>query len=186
MMVRLVVAIGNPGKAYNFSRHNVGFLLAEWLVRELGGPAFKPFSKCDSLMTKVDSPSTSESLVFIKPETYVNLSGKAVLAAKKFFSLSPEHILVLADDVNRDFGDVRLRYQAGSGGHKGIKSIVASLGSNLFWQLRLGVGRPDNRAVGLSDFVLGDFSCEEKEQLPACFAQAGTLFQQWCVGAESA
>ncbi|WP_201456310.1 aminoacyl-tRNA hydrolase [Chlamydia sp. 17-3921] len=179
MVVKLIVAIGNPGKAYAFSRHNIGFLLADKLVEELRGSPFKPSSKNFSSIAKVETPS--DCLVFIKPETFVNLSGKAVLSAKSFFNVDSEHLLVLADDVNHSFGKARLRYQAGSGGHKGIKSIVASLGSNNFWQLRLGIGRPLNDSSGLSDFVLGHFSAEEKEQLGVFFAEASTLFTQWCL-----
>ncbi|ACZ32842.1 peptidyl-tRNA hydrolase [Chlamydia pneumoniae LPCoLN] len=177
-MAKLIVAIGNPGHGYANTRHNAGFLLADRLVEELQGPPFKPLSKCHALMTLVES--SSGPLVFIKPTTFVNLSGKAVVLAKKYFNVALSHILVLADDVNRSFGKLRLCFNGGSGGHNGLKSITASLGSNEYWQLRFGVGRPLEEGVELSNFVLGKFSEEENLQLGSIFVEASTLFTEWC------
>ncbi|ANH78743.1 aminoacyl-tRNA hydrolase [Candidatus Chlamydia sanziniae] len=177
-MARLIVAIGNPGAQYKVTRHNIGFLLADKLVQELDGSAFKSLLGCDSSLAKVES--ISGTLLFIKPHTFVNLSGKAVVKVKKYFHIALEHILVLADDVNHPFGKLRLRFRAGSGGHKGIKSITEMLGSNDYWQLRLGIGKPSETITGLSDFVLGEFSEKEQIQLDSIFTEAKTLFAQWC------
>ncbi|WP_100934185.1 aminoacyl-tRNA hydrolase [Candidatus Chlamydia corallus] len=177
-MAKLIVAIGNPGREYANTRHNVGFLLADRLVEELHGSPFKPLSKCCALMTLIES--SSEPLIFIKPTTFVNLSGKSVILAKKYFNIALSHILVLADDVNRSFGKLRLCFNGGSGGHNGLKSITSSLGSNEYWKLRFGLGRPSEEGAELSKFVLGKFSEEENLQLKSIFIEAAALFTQWC------
>lgn len=173
--MKLVVAIGNPGLRYRWTRHNIGFLLADRLANGYHGKEFKEAPKLFSSVTKITA--FGEDWVLLKPSTYVNLSGSAVVAAKKYYNLTPEQILVLADDVNRPFGVLRMRQYAGSGGHNGIKSITASLGSNAYWQLRLGVGYP---AQGeLSDFVLSTFSGEEKDQMESIFDKAIEMMLQW-------
>ncbi|EPP34846.1 peptidyl-tRNA hydrolase [Chlamydia ibidis] len=177
-MARLVVAIGNPGSRYAWTRHNIGFLLVDQLVVEFQASSFKDTPKCFSLSAKLDLPSGP--VIFIKPKTYVNLSGKAVRSAKDYYGVSLDQILVLADDVNRKFGDVRLRESAGSGGHNGVKSITHALGSNGYWQLRLGIGKPSVVSQELSDFVLSPFSEMEKVQMSTMFAEATRLFSSWC------
>lgn len=177
-MTLLVVAIGNPGRQYVWTRHNIGFLVVDRLVQEFPGTHFKETSPFLSDMCRVES--SGGVMMFIKPRTYVNLSGKAVKAVKDFYRIDIQHILVLADDVNRPFGDVRLRQGAGSGGHKGIKSITQTLGSNAYWQLRLGIGRPQEACVELSDFVLGKFTEKEQLRMPSVLIEAGALFSQWC------
>lgn len=176
-MGKLIVAIGNIGDSYTWTRHNVGFLLADFLISRMRAPLFKKVSPLFSFVSKVSS--LSHDVTIIKPTTYVNLSGKAVVAAKKYLQVESKHILVLADDVNHPFGSVRLRWQGGSGGHKGLKSIRDALGSSDYWQLRLGVGRPDDNRHGLSDFVLGKFLKEEQEQLPSIFQEAEQLVLGW-------
>ncbi|WP_348663128.1 aminoacyl-tRNA hydrolase [Chlamydia vaughanii] len=183
-MTMLIVAIGNPGRQYTWTRHNIGFLCADKLVQGFPGAQFKEIPKFFSDVAKVESPCGP--MVFIKPRTYVNLSGKAVRVTKEYYNIEMNHILVLADDVNQPFGNVRLRQNAGSGGHKGIKSITQSLGSNDYWQLRLGVGRPQREDIELSDFVLGQFTEEEQLGVQSLFIEASALFSQWCSGTQTA
>lgn len=174
MAGKVVVAIGNYGTRYIWTRHNIGFLLADMLVQ---GAVFKSVPSLFSLVAK--TTTTHGSLIVIKPTTYVNLTGKAVASVKKHYGIDSKQMLVLADDVNHAFGSVRLRWQGGSGGHKGLKSIRDALSSSDYWQLRLGVGRPADDRMGLADFVLGEFSKQEREQLPTIFNEAQKLFFEW-------
>ncbi|MEF9496999.1 aminoacyl-tRNA hydrolase [Chlamydia sp. 04-14] len=183
-MTMLIVAIGNPGRQYTWTRHNIGFLFADKLLQGFSGAQFKEARKLFSDIAQVESPKGT--MVFIKPKTYVNLSGKAVSAVKEYYDIATDHILVLADDVNQPFGNVRLRQNAGGGGHKGIKSITQSLGSNDYWQMRLGVGRPQREDIELSDFVLGQFTEEEQIGIQSLFIEASALFSQWCSGTQTA
>ncbi len=177
-MTRLVIAVGNPGRRYTWTRHNIGFLLADRLVEQLGGSSFKEVPRLFSSLSKVDMQD--ESIIFIKPKTFTNLSGRAALAVRRYYDVPLDNILVLADDVNHSLGILRLRQNGGSGGHKGIKSITECLGDNGYWQLRLGVGRPPEEKGKLADFVLGEFSDDEKEEIKKIFLDAEGLFSQWC------
>ncbi|WP_080121735.1 aminoacyl-tRNA hydrolase [Chlamydia suis] len=161
-MVKLVVGIGNPGRQYVWTRHNIGFLLLDVLASRFSCE-FRETPRLFASFVKVDT--ANGAVILIKPTTYVNLTGKAVLAAKKFFSISVEDILVVADDINKEFGSIRFRQDCGSGGHNGVKHTTQSLQTNHYWQLRLGVGRPSPQAEGVADYVLSNFSCNEKEQL---------------------
>ncbi|SYX09281.1 Peptidyl-tRNA hydrolase,peptidyl-tRNA hydrolase,Peptidyl-tRNA hydrolase,peptidyl-tRNA hydrolase,Peptidyl-tRNA hydrolase [Chlamydia poikilotherma] len=183
-MTMLIAAIGNPGRQYTWTRHNIGFLFVDKLLQGFSRAQFKEAHKLFSDIAKVESPQGP--MVFIKPRTYVNLSGKAVSAVKEYYNIATDHILVLADDVNQPFGNVRLRQNAGGGGHKGIKSITQSLGSNDYWQMRLGIGRPQREDVELSDFVLGQFTEEEQIGIQSLFIEASALFSQWCSGTQTA
>lgn len=176
-MGKLVVAIGNVGASYTWTRHNIGFLFADFLLQHMRGTPFKKVPPLFSFVAKGETPLGP--VVLIKPTTYVNLSGKAFSAVRKYYQIPSNQILVVADDVNHPLGSTRLRWQGGSGGHKGLKSIRDSLGSSDYWQLRLGVGRPENDHHGLSDFVLGNFLQEEQEQLPNIFHNAEKLFLDW-------
>lgn len=173
-MGKLVVAIGNYGGRYTWTRHNIGFLLADMLVQDA---SFKSVPSLSSLVAKVSTPSGP--LIVIKPTTYVNLTGKAVVSVKRHYGILSNHVLVLADDANHAFGSLRLRWQGGSGGHKGLKSIRDMLATSDFWQLRLGIGRPEDDRMDLATFVLGEFSKQEREQLPSIFNEAQKLFFDW-------
>ncbi|QYC79340.1 aminoacyl-tRNA hydrolase, partial [Chlamydia suis] len=116
-MVKLVVGIGNPGRQYVWTRHNIGFLLLDFLASRFSGE-FRESPRLFASFVKVDT--SNGAVILIKPTTYVNLTGKAVLAAKKFFCVSVEDILVVADDINREFGSIRFRQDCGSGGHNGV------------------------------------------------------------------
>lgn len=173
-MGKIVIAIGNYGARYTKTRHNIGFLLADMLVKDAS------FKSVPSLFSFVAKMATSSGpVVFIKPTTYVNLTGKAVLAATQYYDISFNHMLVLADDVNHAFGSVKLRWQGGTGGHNGLKSIRNALFSSDYWQLRLGIGRPEDGKGDLANFVLGEFSRQEYEQLPSIFEEAERLFFDW-------
>jgi peptidyl-tRNA hydrolase, PTH1 family len=152
----LVAGLGNPGREYARTRHNVGWLVVDELARRHGG-AFRGKFSGQLAEVRVDG----RRLALLKPETYMNLSGRSVAAAARFFKASPEALVVVHDDV--DLEPARLQARAGGGlaGHNGLRSIAETLGSRDFLRLRIGVGRPergDRRPV--ADYVLSEFEPE--------------------------
>jgi PTH1 family peptidyl-tRNA hydrolase len=153
----LVAGLGNPGREYERRRHNAGWLVLDELARRHGGSWRSKFSGSLAEVRLGDA-----SLALVKPETYMNESGRSVAAAARFFKVEPEAVLVVHDDV--DLEPARLQARAGGGlaGHNGLRSLAQNLGSQDFLRLRIGVGRPgrgDPRSV--SDWVLSDFAPEE-------------------------
>ena len=152
----LVAGLGNPGGGYARTRHNVGFLVADELARRHDGP-FR--SKFNGQLAEVRLDGLR--LALLKPETYMNVSGKSVAAARKFFKVAPAQLLVVHDDVDLAAGRLQARLGGGLAGHNGLRSIASSLGSQDFLRLRIGVGRPergDPRPV--ADYVLSEFEPE--------------------------
>jgi PTH1 family peptidyl-tRNA hydrolase len=152
----LVAGLGNPGREYRDTRHNVGFMVAEELARRHGG-SFR--SKFSGLVGDVRIHGRRVTL--LEPQTYMNESGRSVAAAARFYKLLPEALLVLHDEVDLPLGRLQLRPGGGLAGHNGLRSVAAHLGSSDFLRLRIGVGRPergDPRPV--ADFVLSPFPPE--------------------------
>src|SRR5512133_2266043 len=152
----LVAGLGNPGREYEHTRHNLGWLVLEELARRHGG-AWR--SKFSGSLAEVRLDGLR--LALLKPETYMNESGRSVGAAARFFKLSPESLIVVHDDVDLEPGRLQARAGGGLAGHNGLRSIAAALGDRDFVRLRIGVGRPgrgDRRSV--SDYVLSTFDEE--------------------------
>lgn len=154
----LVAGLGNPGKEYAATRHNVGFMIVDLLAEELGVKVEK--IKFKSLIG--EGFVGNEKVILVKPQTYMNLSGEAVLDIAGFYKIPPERVIVIVDDMDLPVGRVRLRTKGGSGGHNGLKSIIYQLQTEEFPRLRIGIGKPapERQTVG---YVLGKFSDEEKE-----------------------
>ncbi len=148
--MRLVVGLGNPGARYDGTRHNAGFMVVDRLA---GQRSFLPAFA--GLMTRVDVEE--EETVLLKPQTYMNRSGEAVAAAAGDFDLPLESIVVIHDEVDLDFGVVRVKHGGGAGGHRGLKSIFAELGSQDFDRVRVGIGRPTSPEITVTDYVLDEF-----------------------------
>jgi PTH1 family peptidyl-tRNA hydrolase len=149
----LVAGLGNPGREYERTRHNVGWMVADELARRHGG-SFR--SKFSGRLAEVRAGGGR--LALLKPETYMNESGRSVAAAARFFKSAPESILLVHDDVDLDEGRLQARLGGGLAGHNGLRSIAQHLGTNDFLRLRIGVGRPergDPRPV--ADYVLSPF-----------------------------
>jgi peptidyl-tRNA hydrolase, PTH1 family len=149
----LVAGLGNPGGGYARTRHNIGFLVADELARRHDGP-FR--SKFNGQLAEVRLEGLR--LGILKPETYMNVSGKSVAAARKFFKVDPEDLLIVHDDVDLVPGRLQARAGGGLAGHNGLRSIASALGTQDFLRLRIGVGRPDRgdpRPV--ADYVLSEF-----------------------------
>jgi peptidyl-tRNA hydrolase, PTH1 family len=153
----LVAGLGNPGREYERTRHNVGWIVADELARRHGGSFRSKFSG-RLAETRLDDLR----LALLKPETYMNESGRSLAAAARFFKVEPQALLVVHDDVDLEAGRLQARLGGGLAGHNGLRSIAQALGTQDFLRLRIGVGRPgrgDRRPV--ADYVLSPFEPEE-------------------------
>ncbi len=152
---KLIVGLGNPGRRYENTRHNVGFHVVERLAEQAGATwAFE--KRWDAELAK------GENCYFLKPQTFMNLSGKAVAGIANFFRITPAEILVVFDDVDLPLGGLRLRTSGSAGGHRGVKSIISSLGTDEFARCKVGVGRGGEGEGDLADHVLCKFLVEEQ------------------------
>ena len=154
----VVVGLGNPGKKYEKTRHNVGFDVIDILAKEYNISVTKIKHKALIGEGRVGT----EKVLLVKPQTYMNLSGESLRAIMDFYKLSNEDVLVLYDDISLEVGRIRIREKGSAGGHNGIKSIIAHLGSDIFSRIKIGVGQPKSDLV---NHVLGKFSKEEREVL---------------------
>ncbi len=157
----IIVGLGNPGRAYRETRHNIGFMLLSRLADRLG----VEFSRMESKSMVTKGEYKGHHLILAKPLTYMNLAGQAVSSLVRFYKVPLENLLVAYDDIDLPLGTQRLRPDGGAGGHKGMQSIIQQLGTNEYPRLRLGIGRPPGRK-GAAAYVLKDFSGEEAEFLP--------------------
>ncbi len=157
----LLVGLGNIGKEYEKTRHNFGFLAIDEIVKSFNfqGPNEK-FSS-DFFQGEI----SSKKIIAIKPKTYMNLSGIAVLQALSFYKIMPENIIVFHDDLDIKFGEIRIKQGGGNAGHNGLKSIDEKIGAN-YHRFRLGINRPENKEYEVSDFVLSNFSTEQFQEIP--------------------
>ena len=156
----LLVCLGNPGDPYENTRHNVGFQVADEIAARKDVPVQR--LKFRALTNTVELGGAK--VLLMKPVTYMNLSGEAAREAAAFYKVPPERVLVLFDDISLDVGRTRVRRKGSAGGHNGIKSIIARLGSQDFPRVKIGVGQKPTPAYDLADWVLGRFP---KEQEPA-------------------
>jgi peptidyl-tRNA hydrolase, PTH1 family len=165
----LVVGLGNPGREYARNRHNVGFMVVDELARRHGGSFRSKFSG-DLAEIRLDS----HKVALLKPQTYMNESGKSVGAAQRFFKLEPDAVLVVHDEGDFDLARLQLRIGGGLGGHNGLRSIAQHLKTPEFMRLRVGVGRPERGDPRpLADYVLSDFvPSDDAEALVARAADA--------------
>jgi len=156
----LIVGLGNPGPKYKYTRHNVGFLVADRLAEELQTD-FSPARYAEMAKARY----RGKQLIIIKPQTYMNLSGKAVRYWLQKEKIPLERLLVIADDLHLPFGQIRLRAQGSQGGHNGLKHIIETLGTQKFPRLRVGIGK-NFRPGEQIDYVLGKWTEEEMRELP--------------------
>lgn len=155
----LITGLGNPGREYRDTRHNVGFMLLDRLAER-----FKlRFTRLESQALVTKAEYEGKRLVLAKPQTFMNLSGRPVGALTRFYKIPHSNLLVVYDDVDLPFGTLRMRPGGGSAGQKGMGSIIERLGSDAFPRLRIGIGRPPGR-MEAADYVLQEFSKAEKEQ----------------------
>lgn len=166
--IRLIVGLGNPGREYESTRHNAGF----WWVDELARVQkldFKNESKFHGLTAR--GQLHGHEVLLLKPQTFMNVSGRSVVALAQFYKIVPAEILVVHDELDLPPGVVRLKMGGGHGGHNGLKDIIAHLGTKDFWRLRFGIGHPGEREE-VSSYVLNAPRREELEQIDDAMRQA--------------
>ena len=159
----LIVGLGNPGAEYSRTRHNIGFMFIDCLTNKLGLPEFK--EKFDALCS--DITLNNNKIIVIKPQTYMNLSGKSVQQFVSFYKIKTENVFVIHDDLDLKIHDVRIKFAGSSSGHNGIKNID-SLIKNEYWRIRIGIGRPENNE-NIKDYVLSDFNKQELTEFNEIF-----------------
>ena len=159
-MKYLVVGLGNMGADYDNTRHNIGFDVVDYLAKE-----FEVTFKNDQLGDVAEFRHKGRTIILLKPSTYMNLSGKSVRYWLQKKKVQKENLFVIVDDLNLPLGKQRLRAKGKDGGHNGLKSINQMLGSNDYARLRIGIGNEFSKGRQV-DYVLGEWSSEEKEQLP--------------------
>ena len=164
----LIVGLGNPGKEYERTRHNCGFRALDILAKDLGCSVDR--SKFQGLYGQ--TTYQGKKLYLLKPLTYMNLSGRSVLQMSAYFSIPPQRIIVLFDDISLEPGRLRIRADGSAGGHNGIKSIIQELGSQSFPRVKIGVGAKPHPDYDLADWVLSSFSAQEEKALSVSLPNA--------------
>ncbi|MFI2456511.1 aminoacyl-tRNA hydrolase [Streptomyces chengbuensis] len=161
----LVVGLGNPGPGYAGNRHNVGFMVADLLAERMGGN-FKRAAKAQAQVVEGrigPAGPGSRRVILAKPMSYMNLSGGPVVALRDFYKVPTAHVVAVHDELDIDFGALRLKLGGGDNGHNGLKSMTKAMGSD-YHRVRFGIGRPPGR-MQVADFVLKDFSGAERKEL---------------------
>jgi peptidyl-tRNA hydrolase, PTH1 family len=165
--VWLVVGLGNPGPTYAGTRHNVGYLVVEELARRTGGSwRSHKTGRADVVEGRLGAPGTpGPRVVLARARCYMNESGGPVKALATFYKVAPDRIIAIHDELDIDFGTLRIKLGGGDNGHNGLKSMRSSLGTGDFYRVRAGIGRPPGRQSP-ADFVLSSYSSTERKELP--------------------
>jgi PTH1 family peptidyl-tRNA hydrolase len=172
----VIAGLGNPGRQYDGTRHNVGFEAVDELHRRFGSGAWR--RQDDALVA--EAAIAGERRWLIKPQGYMNVSGGPIAALMNFYKFAPGALVVVHDDIDLPYGALRLRVGGGEGGHNGLKSIVDSLGDPGFGRVRMGVGRPLAAGFDVKAWVLSRFSEEERKTLGDFIALAADAAVEWC------
>ncbi|MEB1809634.1 MAG: aminoacyl-tRNA hydrolase [Bacillaceae bacterium] len=172
--MKLIVGLGNPGAKYENTRHNAGFMVIDECAKSMGIELSETKFKGVYGSAVIDG----EKVFLLKPLTYMNLSGESVRPFMDYFKIDLEDVLIIFDDMDLPVGQIRLRQKGGHGGHNGIKSLNAHLGTNEFKRIRIGVERPDP-GVSVVNHVLGTFRAEEKDALDQAISKATEACRFW-------
>ena len=176
----LIVGLGNPGSEYEGTRHNVGFMCLDEFARknDFGSWVNKTDMKCLSAVKQVGDTR----VILCKPQTFMNLSGEAVQAIFHFYKLSLDQVIVVHDELDVDFGQIRMRKGGSSAGHNGIKSLTKHLGSDDYGRVRVGIGPKTPEQMDSADFVLQKFSTKEQGDLPKLTREASAILSELAYG----
>lgn len=169
----MIVGLGNPGKKYEFTRHNTGFLCVDLYAEQHG-------FKIDRLKFKSligETKINGKRCLFLKPQTFMNLSGEAVRDAAAFYKIPPDRIIVIFDDISLDVGKMRIRRKGSDGGHNGIKNIIYHLSSDLFPRIKIGIGAKPHPDYDLADWVMTPFSKDDLKSLREVCENAGEALE---------
>ena len=164
----LVVFLGNPGTKYEMTRHNAGFMAGDAMAKAQGAAINR--SRFKALTGTCDIGG--ETVMLMKPQTFMNLSGEAVAQAVSFYKLAPDHVIVVSDEVALPIGKLRIRTKGSAGGHNGLKNIIALLGTDQFPRIRIGVGAAPHPDYDMADWVLSSFKGKDAEDMLAAAARA--------------
>ena len=164
----LVVFLGNPGTKFNGTRHNAGFMAADAMAKELNVSINKLRFKALTAQVEIGG----EKVLLMKPQTYMNLSGDAIVQASRFYKVPPERVIVVSDETALPIGKIRIRRGGSAGGHNGLKSIIAQLGTDQFPRIRLGVGAPPHPDYDMADWVLAAFKGQDAAAMEAAAKKA--------------
>ena len=162
-VTHVVVGLGHPGREYEMTRHNAGFIAVDHMAKKLGVRVDR--ARFRALVGEGEMAGCH--VLFMKPQTYMNLSGESVREAAAFYKIPPENVVVICDDVSFDVGRMRVRAKGSDGGHNGLKSIIYQLQSDAFPRVKMGVGVKPHPEYNLADWVLGTFPKEDAEALAA-------------------
>ncbi|MBU0549626.1 MAG: aminoacyl-tRNA hydrolase [Candidatus Omnitrophica bacterium] len=173
--MKLIVGLGNPGRIYKYCRHNIGFLVIDKLAKGWG-IKIKPETRIKACLGR--GCIEGKEVVLAKPLSFMNLSGYPVNLLFKKYNFKPQDMLVVFDDLDLDWGKIRLRTRGGSGGHKGVESIIQTLSSRDFPRLRFGIGRPKSKP-GVSDYVLSRWTSREKKELAGYLETVADCCTTW-------
>lgn len=169
----LIVFLGNPGPRYEMTRHNAGFMAADAMAKEKNVNINKARFKALTATCDIGG----ESVLLMKPQTFMNLSGDAVAQAAKFYKIPPEHVIVVSDEISLPIGKLRIRTKGSAGGHNGLKDIIAKLGTDAFPRIRIGVDAPPHPDYDMADWVLSSFKNQDAEDMLAAAARAAQAAQ---------
>jgi len=170
--VKIIVGLGNPGKKYESTRHNLGFMVVEELIRRLPPEANRERFKSHISESRLDGVR----VVLARPQTYMNLSGDAVRQIQQWYKAPPDHVLIVYDDLDLEFGQLRFRERGSAGGHNGLTSVIQQLGTTELPRLRIGIGRGKSAAKAR---VLSTFTPDERNQLPEIIDRAASGVLLW-------
>lgn len=172
--MKMIIGLGNPGKKYENTRHNIGFQVIDELAHQLNAPAMQ--AKFNGMYTVVHRPEGKVMLV--KPLTYMNLSGECVRPLMDYYNIDVDDIIVLYDDLDFPPGELKIRQKGSAGGHNGMKSIIQHVGTDNFKRVRLGIGRPTN-GMKIVDYVLANFSKEESPAIQQMVDKTARACEEW-------
>jgi len=158
----LVAGLGNPGSKYLFTRHNVGFMVLDNFLAGVGDPIAKEQFQAVTTKFKMEN----QDIVFAKPQVFMNKSGESVRPILDFYKIDISQLIVVHDDIDQPFGQIKVQKNRGHGGHNGVRSISETLGVQDYIRLKIGVGRPPHPKMDVADYVLSRFSPEEQTRLP--------------------
>ena len=168
--MKLIVGLGNPGKEYDKTRHNVGFMCLDNYLGDV-----KWSNKFNGLYYETNI--NGEKYIFLKPQSYMNLSGGVVREFKEYFDIDIEDILVIQDDLDLPVGKIRLKINSTAGGHNGIKDIIANLGTDAFARIKVGVSQ--DRGMDTKDYVLGKFSKKDLDTIKDKFSEINRIIEEF-------
>jgi PTH1 family peptidyl-tRNA hydrolase len=172
--MKLIVGLGNPGKQYEKTRHNIGFMVLDKLSADLD----IPLDQAKHKGVFGSGIREGEKVILLKPLTYMNLSGESIRAVMDYYDIDIEDLLVIYDDLDLPLGRIRLRQKGSAGGHNGIKSTIAHLGTQNFNRIRVGIDRPKN-GMNIADYVLSPFSKAEEQELGEVVDRCASACKQW-------